>query len=195
MPAASGRLLARWTCPELARHAADSGIVAAVSPSTVCRWLADDALKPWQHRSWIFPRRPALAVKAGRVLNLYQQAWEGERLGETSACSGRREARRPGACAPTCRCRPGRDGRCGRERVRPLRHPGLPGRLRRPPCPRPGPMRALHRDKAVHRAGGPGDEHRAIRLGAAGVLGSGQLGLAPPGHSTGSSPAPASTGS
>ncbi len=25
----------------------------------VRRWLADDALKPWQHRSWIFPTRPA----------------------------------------------------------------------------------------------------------------------------------------
>jgi len=37
----------------------------------------------------------------------------------------------------------------------------------------------LHRDEAVHRAGGPGDERRAVRLGAAGVLGGGQQGLAP----------------
>src|SRR5215467_12112955 len=56
MPAASGTPLARWTCPELARQAAVSGITPAPSPSTVRRWLADDALKPWQHRSWIFPR-------------------------------------------------------------------------------------------------------------------------------------------
>ena len=80
LPAVSGVPLARWTCPELARHAADSGIVAAVSASTVRRWLADDALKPWQHRSWIFPRDPHFALKAGRVLDLYQRTWEGEPL-------------------------------------------------------------------------------------------------------------------
>ena len=77
MPAASGTPLARWTCPELARHAVASGIAPAPSPSTVRRWLADDAIKPWQHRSWIFPRDPHFAVKAGRVLDLYQREWEG----------------------------------------------------------------------------------------------------------------------
>ena len=74
--------VARWTCPELARHAAASGIVAALSASTVRRWLADDAIKPWQHRSWIFPRDPHFALKACRVLDLYQREWEGEPLGE-----------------------------------------------------------------------------------------------------------------
>jgi len=82
LPAASGTPLARWTCPELARHAAATGITPAVSASTVRRWLADDALKPWQHRSWIFPRDPHFALKAGRVLDLYQRTWEGEPLGE-----------------------------------------------------------------------------------------------------------------
>jgi hypothetical protein len=82
LPAASGTPLARWTCAELARHTAASGIVAAVSASTVRRWLAGDALKPWQHRSWIFPGDPHFALKAGRVLDLYQRTWEGEPLGE-----------------------------------------------------------------------------------------------------------------
>jgi hypothetical protein len=82
MPAASGTPLARWSCPELARHAAASGIAPAPSASTVRRWLAADALKPWQHRSWIFPRDPRFAVKASRVLDLYQRAWEGQPLGE-----------------------------------------------------------------------------------------------------------------
>jgi transposase len=81
LPAGSGRPLARWTCPELAREAAASGI-AAVSPSTVRRWLADDAIKPWQHRSWIFPRDPHFALKGGRVLDLYQREWEGQPLGQ-----------------------------------------------------------------------------------------------------------------
>ena len=82
LPAASGRPLAHWTCPELAREAAAAGIVTAVSPSTVRRWLADDAIKPWQHRSWIFPRDPHFALKGGRVLDLYQRTWEGQPLGE-----------------------------------------------------------------------------------------------------------------
>ncbi|MEW2049322.1 helix-turn-helix domain-containing protein [Streptomyces sp. NPDC005476] len=30
------------------------GIVPFLSASTVRRWLAQDALKPWRHRSWIF---------------------------------------------------------------------------------------------------------------------------------------------
>jgi hypothetical protein len=47
---------------------------------TVWRWLCEDAIKPWQHRSWIFPRDPDFAVKAGRILDLYAGRWEGERL-------------------------------------------------------------------------------------------------------------------
>lgn len=82
MPATSGAPLARWSCPELARHAVAEGIAPALSPSTVRRWLADDAIKPWQHRSWIFPRDPHFAVKAGRVLDLYQREWEGVPLGQ-----------------------------------------------------------------------------------------------------------------
>jgi transposase len=80
-PAGSGKPLARWTCPELAREAAGSGIVTSVSASTVRRWLADDAIKPWQHRSWISSRDPHFAVKGGRVLDLYQREWEGQPLG------------------------------------------------------------------------------------------------------------------
>jgi transposase len=74
--------LARWSCPELAREAVDRGICAHVSASTVRRWLAQDAIKPWQHRSWIFPRDPHFAVKAARALDLYGRVWEGEPLGE-----------------------------------------------------------------------------------------------------------------
>ena len=35
------------------------------------RWLSADAIKPWQHRSWIFPRDPDFGPKAARVLDLY----------------------------------------------------------------------------------------------------------------------------
>ena len=74
--------LARWSCPELAHQAVAAGIVSTVSASTVRRWLAADALKPWQHRSWIFPRDPGFAAKASRVLDLYAGVFDGEPLGE-----------------------------------------------------------------------------------------------------------------
>ena len=82
LPAASEAPLSRWTCPELARKSAAGGIDPAPSPSTVRRWLAADAIKPWQHRSWIFPRDPRFAEKAGRVLDLCQREWEGQPLGD-----------------------------------------------------------------------------------------------------------------
>jgi hypothetical protein len=81
LPAASGTPLAKWSCPELAAEAVERGIVASVSASSVRRWLAGDALKPWQHRSWIFPRDPDFAGKAARALDLYARVWDGEPLG------------------------------------------------------------------------------------------------------------------
>ena len=81
LPAETGVPLSRWSCPELARELAARCQVAA-SASTVRRWLAADALKPWQHRSWISVRDPAFAAKAARVLDLYAGIWDGQPLGE-----------------------------------------------------------------------------------------------------------------
>jgi transposase len=80
LPAESGVPLSRWSCPELARELAARCQLAA-SASTVRRWLAGDALKPWQHRSWISVRDPGFAAKAARVLDLYAGTWDGEPLG------------------------------------------------------------------------------------------------------------------
>ena len=57
------------------------GLAVSVSASTVRRWLAADAIKPWRHRSWIFPRDPDFAAKAARVLDLYARIWDGVPLG------------------------------------------------------------------------------------------------------------------
>jgi len=38
-------------------------------------------MKPWRVRSWIFPRDPAFAAKAARVLDLYAGVCDGEPLG------------------------------------------------------------------------------------------------------------------
>jgi len=81
-PSDHGLPLARWSATELAAQATAQGLVRPVSASTVARWLAADAIKPWQHRSWIFPRDPDFAAKATRVLDLYARTWEGRELGE-----------------------------------------------------------------------------------------------------------------
>ena len=81
LPSQAGVPLARWSCPELAREIVDQGIAEAISPATVRRWLARDAIKPWQFRSWLFPRDPDFAAKAERVLDLYERRWAGRTLG------------------------------------------------------------------------------------------------------------------
>lgn len=73
--------LARWSSTELAHEAVAEDLVESISPATVRRWLASDAIKPWQHRSWIYPRDPCFAVKGARVLDLYGRIWDGEPLG------------------------------------------------------------------------------------------------------------------
>jgi len=70
----------RLSNAEIAREAVESGIVASISGTTVWRWLSVDAIKPWQYRSWIFPRDPDFTQKASRVLDLYQGLWNGKRL-------------------------------------------------------------------------------------------------------------------
>ena len=82
LPADADIPLAKWSCPELAAEASRRGVVASISASTVRRWLAADAIRPWQHRSWIFPRDPDFAFKAGRVLDLYSRIYDGVELGE-----------------------------------------------------------------------------------------------------------------
>jgi transposase len=82
LPGVCGVPLSRWHASDLARAAVEQGIVASISGTTVWRWLSADAIRPWQHRSWVFPRDPDFAEKAGRVLDLYQRRFAGETLGK-----------------------------------------------------------------------------------------------------------------
>lgn len=54
--------------------------MASIGDTTLWRWLTEDAIRPWAHRCWIFPRDPAFEEKAGRVLDLYAGLWEGVSL-------------------------------------------------------------------------------------------------------------------
>ena len=106
-------------------------------PRCAAGWPSD-ALKPWQHRSWIFPRDPDFAAKAARVLDLYAGIWDGEPLGDNEfvVCADEKTS-----IQARCRCHPtlpagqGPDD-AGRARVRAQGRAGVSGRLRR--APRPG---------------------------------------------------------
>jgi len=65
---------------DIAREVRRCGIAATISDKTVWRWLNEDAIRPWQHRTWIFPRDPDFAAKAGRILDLYARQWQGKAL-------------------------------------------------------------------------------------------------------------------
>jgi transposase len=103
LPAEAGVPLSRWSCPELAREAVTRGITDTVSASTVGRWLAEDAIKPWQHRSWIFIRDPDFQAKASRVLDLYARRFQGRPLGpdEYVICADEKTS-----IQARCRCHP-----------------------------------------------------------------------------------------
>jgi hypothetical protein len=81
LPSIRGLPLSRMSTADIAREAIRCGIVASISGATVWRWLSADAIKPWSYRSWIFPRDPDFAEKAGRVLDLYQGIWARKPLG------------------------------------------------------------------------------------------------------------------
>ena len=71
----------RLQVPDIRAEAIRQGIVAEISGTTIWRWLSDDALRPWTHRSWIFPRDPDFARKAGVVLDRYARRYQGQTLG------------------------------------------------------------------------------------------------------------------
>lgn len=81
LPKDSGQPLSRYSRQDLVREIVGRGLVAKISGRTIWRWLQEDAIRPWQHRSWIFPRDPDFQPKAERVLDLYQGLWEGQPLG------------------------------------------------------------------------------------------------------------------
>ncbi len=81
LPKLIGKPLSRFSRAELRRVVLERGLVAQISGATLWRWLDHDAIRPWRYRSWIFPRDPDFAHKAGRVLDLYEGRWAGKPLG------------------------------------------------------------------------------------------------------------------
>jgi transposase len=170
LPATSGVPLSRWSGPELARELA-ARCPVRVSASTVRRWLAADALKPWQHRSWISIRDPDFPAKAARVLDLYARLWDGRPLGENDfvICADEKTS-----IQARCRChptrRPGGPTRCGSSTTTtaagrwPTWPPGTRTAARSPA------LRGGDRHRALRPAGRAGHDRRAVRVGGPGVL-------------------------
>jgi len=79
LPAASGVPLARWTGPELLAEITTQA-AGPLSLTSLRRILADHPVKPWQYRSWIYPRAPDFEARAAVILDLYQGYYQGKRL-------------------------------------------------------------------------------------------------------------------
>jgi hypothetical protein len=113
LPSERGVPLSRFSSAEIAREAITRGIVEQVSGATVWRWLAEDAIRPWNYRSWIFPRDPDFRAKAARVLDLYAGRFEGRLLhpGEFVLCADEKPSIQARArLHPTAAPLPGGDG-------------------------------------------------------------------------------------
>ena len=82
-PTKLGLPLSRFSLAELRQAVVRQGLVASVGQTTIWRWLSEDAIRPWRHRSWIFPRDPRFEEKAGAVLDLYEGIWQGQPLAPT----------------------------------------------------------------------------------------------------------------
>jgi len=81
LPRELGLPFSSLTSEQIALQAVHRGIVARISGMTVWRLLSSDAIKPWMHRSWIWPRDPDFVAKACLVLDLYHALWQNEPLG------------------------------------------------------------------------------------------------------------------
>jgi hypothetical protein len=77
--ARTGNPLSRQSTTDLAKRAQEE-LNKPISRTTVWQILDDDAIKPWQYESWIFPRAADFFEKAAVVLDLYQGYWQGERI-------------------------------------------------------------------------------------------------------------------
>jgi hypothetical protein len=80
LPTTLGVPLSRLHVPDIRAEVLSRGLVADVSGTTIWRWLTEDAIKPWTHRSWIFPRDPDFEAKAARVLDLYHRRFNNKAL-------------------------------------------------------------------------------------------------------------------
>jgi transposase len=121
LPAATGVPLSRWSGPELATELAAQGLAGSISASSILRILAEHPVKPWQYRSWIYPRAPDFEAKATVILDLYQGFYQGKRLrpgDRILSVDAKPSIQARGRCHQTSPAAPGRPVRVEHEYVR-----------------------------------------------------------------------------
>ncbi len=121
LPAESGVPLARWTGPELLAEVTAAGTAGLLSLSSVRRILAGHPVKPWQYRSWIYPRDPDFAAMATVILDLYRGFHGGEPLrpgDRILSFDAKPSIQARGRCHQTLPAAPGKPVRVEHEYVR-----------------------------------------------------------------------------
>jgi hypothetical protein len=121
LPAQRGQPLARYSIADIQRVLVAEGHVPRISVATLWRWLDADALRPWRHRYWLFPRDPAFLQKAGVVVDLYQGLFEGQPLGPRDyvvSADEKTSIQARGRCHPSAPPAPGQPLRVEQEYVR-----------------------------------------------------------------------------
>ena len=68
-----GLPFSRFSTVDIAQIAICEGIVESISPTTIWRWLDEDAIRPWYQHSWVFPRDPQFLTKAQPILGFFAQ--------------------------------------------------------------------------------------------------------------------------
>lgn len=66
----------RLSLSELQDYLIKQEVVEHISIGKLWTILDEDAIRPWYHRSWLFPRDPRFLVKASPILDLYQGTFE-----------------------------------------------------------------------------------------------------------------------
>ena len=121
LPAATGVPLSRWTGPELLAEVTKTGADDVLSASSVLRILAEHPVKPWQYRSWIYPRAPDFEARATVILDLYQGFYQGKRLqpgDRVVSVDAKPSIQARGRCHPTAPAAPGKPVKVEHEYVR-----------------------------------------------------------------------------
>jgi hypothetical protein len=75
-----GQIAGRWRHQAVFSTYQRQGFIAEISGVPLWRWLSQDAIRPWRHRSWTFPRDPQFLHRASPILDLYQELWSGTPL-------------------------------------------------------------------------------------------------------------------
>lgn len=107
-PQEHGHVWQRWSGEKLRHVAIEKKIVAAISASTIRRWLREDKIKPWRYHTWQKSTDPQFVEKAAPVLDLYEKAEELADQGEVICSVDEKtgiQARQP--ASPTRAAAPG----------------------------------------------------------------------------------------